>query len=59
MFAFAVPMTIVAFILGGIFVEGLGEVLLLDYAMVTLTMVGVFIYNWYEEKPVQISIQKT
>ena len=58
-FAFAVPMTVLAFLFGSVYVSGVGAVKQLDYVMVTVTAVGVFVYNWFEEKPVRVSIQKS
>jgi hypothetical protein len=58
-FASAIVITISAFSLGYVAIPQdsyYDRIVPLDFACVILSMIGVFMYNWYEEKPVKISI---
>jgi len=60
-FSFAIPLTIIAFYIGDfILPEGdsfYGPITTFDYISVPVCFVGVFLYNWYPEKQVKVSIQ--
>lgn len=59
-FAFMVPLTVLAFIMGS-FTDpnmiSLSGLEIYDYAALVIASIGVFFYNWYEEKPQKASIE--
>lgn len=60
-FSFTIPITILAFLLGYLAVPRhhyFDRIVLLDVVTVFMVLAGVFLYNWYEEKPTKISIEK-
>ena len=57
-FALAVPITVIAFQLGALAISG--EVNTFhwpDIVAVFVTGIGVFLYNFYDEKPAKTSIE--
>lgn len=59
-FAFTIPITLLAFLVGYFAVpdhyyKGISYI---DILAVLLALIGVFVYNWNEEKPTKISIEK-
>lgn len=61
-FAFMVPITLVAFLLGAVTTEIIREqgiaMNLWDIVGLLLSTVGVFMFNIYEEKPQKASIEQ-
>ena len=62
-FAFMVPLTLVAFLLGYMTVQNIMNQLGTaapqwpDYLGIVTATVGVCLFNWYEEKPQKASIE--
>ena len=59
-FSFMVPITVVAFLMAGMTNPSLNLIEVVDVFDVTaiiVASVGVFVYNWFEEKPQKASIE--
>lgn len=59
-FSLAVPFTLLAFYVGGLVLpqgdQLNSEFNIFDYISVPLCGLGVFLYNWFPERPVKVSI---